>query len=257
MLRVRLKWFFNHYQQITNDTGIYNEELHGAPTYKTDGLITSNNADFIREPRFAAAYQKAAETQPWENFSLQWRTYVVCWFADQVKHLAGDFVECGVNTGAYAAAVINYTRLNATEKKFFLLDTFKGLDESLVSEEEKKAGISRYIHAYKDVYDQVVRTFSPFPNVRIIRGRVPDTLPQCTAEKICYLSIDMNCVEPEIAAIHYFWSKVVAGGVIILDDYGFPMHIHQKEAFDKFALEKGVTILSLPTGQGIIFKPDL
>jgi len=39
-----------------------------------------------------------------------------------------------------------------------------------------------------------------------------------------------------------------------LDDYGFNLHIEQKIAFDKFALDKGVQILQLPTGQGVIFK---
>ena len=82
-----------------------------------------------------------------------------------------------------------------------------------------------------------------------------ETLPLCKADKICYLSIDMNCVEPEIDAVNYFWDKLVNGAVIILDDYGFKLHIEQKKAFDKFAQEKNVPILQLPTGQGIIFKP--
>jgi hypothetical protein len=64
----------------------------------------------------------------------------------------------------------------------------------------------------------------------------------------------MNCVAPEIAAADFFWNKISVGGVMILDDYGFPQHINQKIAFDKFALEKKVEILCLPTGQGIIFK---
>jgi hypothetical protein len=63
----------------------------------------------------------------------------------------------------------------------------------------------------------------------------------------------MNCVAPEIAALEFFHPKMVKGGVIVLDDYGFPKHIHQKKAFDQFAVEKGISILALPTGQGIIF----
>ena len=84
---------------------------------------------------------------------------------------------------------------------------------------------------------------------------IPETLKECKAEKICYLSIDMNVVAPEIAAANFFWDKLVSGGVMILDDDGFPAHIEQKIAFDKFAAEKGVQILYLPTAQGIIFKP--
>ena len=43
----------------------------------------------------------------------------------------------------------------------------------------------------------------------------------------------MNITEPEIEAANYFWDKMVPGGVIILDDYGFTAHINQKHAFDE------------------------
>jgi O-methyltransferase len=256
----KVKWFFQHYRQIdyshklihVTEIGVPNIFL-GPITYATDSLVTSNNCDFITEPLFARAYAEAANTKPWEGFTLQWRTYIVCWFANMVKDMAGDFVECGVNTGAYSRAVIEYIDFNKTNKTFYLLDTFEGLDASLITEQEKRVGITDYLTHYKNVYDQVKETFKSF-NVRIIKGIVPYSLPECNTEKICYLSIDMNSVEPEIAAMNYFWDKVVKGGVVILDDYGFPMHINQKLAFDTFAREKGQTILCLPTGQGVIIK---
>ena len=34
-----------------------------------------------------------------------------------------------------------------------------------------------------------------------------------------------------------------------------PMPDELKQAFDKFASARGVRVLSLPTGQGLIFKP--
>jgi O-methyltransferase len=255
-LRVRILWFIRHFSEIRHDTGIFNEELHGPVTYRADGLITSSNADFISSPRFKSAYAAAEATRPWPDFRQQWRVYIVCWMAEHAALLDGDYVECGVNTGAYAAAIVEYLKFDRTrDKVFYLMDTFAGLDESLVTDAEKKAGITSYIGAYKDVYEQVKETFAPHQNVQLIRGRIPDTLSLCKAERVCFLSIDMNCVAPEIAAAEYFWEKIVPGGVIVLDDYGFPAHIHQKLAFDAFAATRGVNILALPTGQGIIFKP--
>jgi hypothetical protein len=67
----------------------------------------------------------------------------------------------------------------------------------------------------------------------------------------------MNCVQPEIAAMEYFWPKLVAGGVVIIDDYGFSGHEAQKTAADTFAESVGVKILSLPTGQGLMLKPTV
>jgi O-methyltransferase len=252
-LKIRLGWFIKNYHEITVGSTLLPRHLGDKVTYNTDGLVTSNNCDFIEEERFAKSYKLAAATNPWNNFTSQWRVYVVCWFADHVKNLEGDFVECGVNTGAFSRAIIEYVEFDKLNKTFYLLDTYEGLVEELVSAEEINEGIGGYFGTYKNVYEQVLETFKGLP-VKIVKGIVPDTLSECTTDKICYLSIDMNCVAPEIAALEYFWDKMVLGGVILLDDYGFPRHIHQKKAFDKFASDKNVAILSLPTGQGVIIK---
>jgi O-methyltransferase len=254
----KLRWFIKNYQRINSIEAKLKKELMsthylGPITYDTDSLTTSNNCDFIAEPRFAKAYQTAVDTKPWKGFTLQWRIYNVCWFADMVKNLEGDFVECGVNTGAYSRAIIDYIDFHKLNKTFYLLDTYEGLVPSMITDAEKKAGIEEYLTHYTNVYNQVVKTFAPF-NTKIIKGIVPGTLPECDAQKICYLSIDMNCVEPEIAAANYFWDKLVIGGVMILDDYGFSLHIEQKKAFDVFAEAHNQSILCLPTGQGIIIK---
>ena len=250
----KLNWFLKNYRELGGNKILIPNNFLGPVKFVADSVATSNNCDFLEEPRFKKAYQLAIATSPWKGFEMQWRTYVVCTLAEMVKHLEGDFVECGVNTGAYSRALIDYINFEATGKAFYLFDTYEGLVPDQITEEERKAGVGDYLSTYTNVYDQVVNTFAPF-NAKIIKGTVPQTLPACTAEKICYLSIDMNVVAPEIAAANYFWDKLVSGGVMILDDYGFPAHIAQKKAFDEFAKQKNVSLLYIPTGQAIIFKP--
>jgi hypothetical protein len=253
LLYSNLKWFCANYSKLNQYKKTEGAFMYGPIVYNTDGLATCLNCDFITDSKFQKAYSAAADTKPWDGFTLQWRVYIVCFFAEHVKSLNGDFVECGVNTGAYAKAIIQYTNFNDTGKMFHLLDTYNGLVSELVSQEEKDAGLENYLKQYKNVYEKVVETFKN-DKVNLIKGIVPETLPLCKTEKIAYLSIDMNCVEPEIMALEYFYEKVVSGGVIILDDYGFPQHKNQKMAHDQFAKRKAISILSLPTGQGIIFK---
>lgn len=250
---VKFFWVLRNYRKLNTNLKYKSTHYLGPVTYDTDSLTTSNNCDFMHEPKFAEAYNAALNTNPWGGFTLQWRTYIVCWLANHVKSLEGDFVECGVNTGAYSIAVVKYIEFQKLQKTFYLFDTFNGLDINQITENEKMAGIEKYIGNYKDVYEEVKNTFKDY-KVSVIKGLVPETLIHCTSKQICYLSIDMNVVEPEIAAFHYFWDKIVIGGVLILDDYGFPPHINQKIAFDKLAVEYNFSILSLPTGQGIIFK---
>lgn len=106
---------------------------------------------------------------------------------------------------------------------------------------------------YDECYEDVGRTFSGFL-VKIIRGVVPVTLPQITASKVAYVSLDMNCAAPELGAAEYLWLRMVHGAIMVLDDYGWLRHAATKKAFDQFAAQKGVPLLSLPTRQGIIVK---
>jgi O-methyltransferase len=177
---------------------------------------------------------------------------VCCWAARWAANKAGDFVECGVNKGGYSRAILHYVgSQNLRDRRFYLLDTFCGFPQ-----EDRALAVQTQLHRYKECYQEVVDTFRDFPNVVLVRGRVPDTLPQVKAERVSYLSLDMNCAEPEIAAAEFFWDRLVPGAVVVLDDYGLSHHYaRQKEAFDEFARRKNVPLLLLPTGQGLIFKP--
>jgi hypothetical protein len=225
-------------------------------TYANDLLYTQHNADFMKEPRFAESYRLCKEIggDLLKDYDIQWRIHVLCWAAEHAKHLEGDFVDCGVHTGFCPRAVIHYVDFNSLSKTYYLLDTFSGMDARYSSayemERHRKLGYDRK----QGLYEQVQKTFSGF-NVKIIKGPIPDTLPLVAADKVSFLSIDMNCVIPEVAALDFFWPKLVSGGLVILDDYGYPGCLEQKLAHDAFAKSKGVQILSLPTCQGLIIKP--
>ena len=65
----------------------------------------------------------------------------------------------------------------------------------------------------------------------------------------------MNNSYAEIEAIKFLFNKIVKGGIILLDDYAYgKSFILQKTSWDKFAKTKGIQILTLPTGQGLIIK---
>lgn len=233
------------------------ELTDGPLTYNEGGLASQHNCDFTADELFMRAYELGKGTGSWTGvwgtLESRWRAYVGCWAAAHAKQLDGDFVECGVNKGGMAMTVMHYVNFIALPKKFYLLDTFSGLVERLISPQENRFGIKP--GGYEECYDHVQRMFQDYPNVVIIRGPVPETLSRVPAEKAAYLSIGMNCVKPEIAAAEFFWDRLVRGAIMLLDDYGWALHIHQKHAFDQFALSKGVQVLSLPTGQGLILKP--
>jgi hypothetical protein len=211
---------------------------------------------FLSEPAFRNSYNLGAETGSWGiEPKNKWRVYVACWAAKNCLGLDGDFVECGTYKGGLARAVIQYVNFNTLNKRFYLFDTFEGFDKSQLSDLEIIHGINeQYSHYEKeDVYEQVKSLFED-DKVTVIKGTVPESLQKASISKVAFLSIDMNCAEPEVAAMHYFWDKLVPGALVVFDDYEWPQHEAQREALNNFAQEKNTQILPLPTGQGIILK---
>lgn len=171
------------------------EILNGRATYNQDGLISKHNCDFQMDPRFAKAYAAGAATGSWGQERIQWRAHIVTWAAQNGMRLDGDFVECGVNKGGMASVIREYTGIDRTSRRFWLLDTYNGLVDRHLTEGERRRGAKHW--AYEECFDSVKAKFAPFPNVLLVRGEIPGTLPQVTAQQIAYLGIDLNCTEPE------------------------------------------------------------
>lgn len=233
------------------------------PTYHQDALATNHWGAFVTDLKFQAAYQKAVRMGLAVDPRIEWRAHIACWAAVNGLKLGGAFVECGVNRGFLSRVITDYLGIKSLPR-FYLLDTYSGFSEKYLSQKQieglkawhAKSGRSGPWQAgmYEDCYDDVVRTFSDCPQVKIVRGVVPDTLQDVQANRIAYLSLDMNCSGPEIAALEYFWPKLVPGAYVVMDDYGWPGHEEQRDAFDDWAKRADVPLLSLPTGQGLLVK---
>jgi hypothetical protein len=258
---VRAAW--EHAQKLDAALQRFDRYFHSAD-YNFDSLLVFNkNVAFLRDDAFMKAYDRGAHSghklggkgDGSEDIHIEWRAHVACWAALRARHLQGSFVECGVNTGILSLTVCHYLDFNATGKDFFLFDTFCGIPEEQMAEEERAARLQENVDFYEECYERVARNFAPFPRAHLVRGMVPDTLTSVAIDKVCYLSIDMNIAAPEIAAMEFFWEKLVSGAAVILDDYGWAKYALQQQEHDRFARAKGVPILLLPTGQGLLIKP--
>src|SRR5262245_53132590 len=114
--------------------------------YNGDGFATVHNCDFTSDPKFAEAYRLGSATMTaFAGVDIRWRTFVCCWAAHQAKVLGGDFVECGVNTGAFSRAVMHYIDFDRMpDRLFYLLDTYAGIPPEQISAGERSRGIADY-----------------------------------------------------------------------------------------------------------------
>ena len=227
----------------------------GGLPWDSDGVSTVHTPVFEEDERFMRAYAAARATGSWGELDLGWRAHVIAWAGKQAASLPGDFIECGTNKGGYARLLAEWLDFGSMDKNFFLVDSYEGLREDLVSDEERALGAP--MDGYEPCYDAVCETFAPWDNARPVKGYVPEVLSSIDTEQVAFLSIDMNCAGPEVAAVEFFWDRLVPGAVIVLDDYCFGgYHVTQQRAFDAFAKARGVSLLALPTGQGVMIKQE-
>jgi hypothetical protein len=229
-------------------------------SYNGSGLRTfGKTADFEQDERFRRAHAvgwSCAGKKGRHIDDNRWITHVALWAASQAARLDGDFVECGVDTGMLSTAICDWLDFNALDRDFWLFDTYEGIPEAQMSPAER-AGIASWHNreAYEPCFARAQANFAPWPRCRLVRGMVPDSLAAFPADRrVAYLSIDMNIVLPEIAAIEFFWDRLVPGAIVLLDDYGWATHAAQKRAFDAFAAAHGTLMLSVPTGQGLLIR---
>jgi Macrocin-O-methyltransferase (TylF) len=230
--------------------------------YAQDGLISMHNHDFMNDESFVRAYASGLRALDGvADYSWHWRVHIGLWAATTAAHLPGDFIECGVNRGFMSSAIMERLDWDRQDRTFWLLDTFAGLDERFVTDGERRTGAlqknreklaSRF---YVSDPREIIAKLQTWRNTQVVVGPVPDTLPQVKSGSIAYLHLDMNCAVPEVAAVDYFWERLVPGAVVLFDDYAYLGFESQKVALDAFATRRGVSICSLPTGQGILIVP--
>jgi O-methyltransferase len=173
----------------------------------------------------------------------------LAWAATHALRVPGDFVECGVWRGFCSAVLADYLDFDRVEKTFYLYDTFAGIPAGYDSENHDAPALRE-----AGLYESVLERFSRYPNVRVVRGVVPDSFAVAVPERVAFLHLDMNSSKSEIAALEVLFDRLSPGGVLVFDDYGWLTYQAQQHAADAFAQSHGHRILELPTGQGLLIK---
>ena len=231
------------------------------PSYAQDGLLTVHDSSFRNEASFARAYSRGLAANEQIEFNWHWRFHVGLWAARCASRLPGDFVECGVNRGFLSSGIMEDLKWDTLGRTFWLLDTFSGIDTDGVSSEENDPGALERnkkhfeLGLYSSDLESIRANFAQWENTRIIVGAVPGTLASITSDQIAFASIDMNTAPPEVAAMEFLWPRLVTGAMVVLDDYAYHGYRNQKLAMDDFAARHNTSVLSLPTGQGLIVRP--
>jgi O-methyltransferase len=148
----------------------------------------------------------------------------LCSLARRVESekIPGDVVECGVCNGGTAAILAHFATRSKLGRTVWLLDSFQGMPEPTGND-----GESAREHVGKEVGDparvqEVLRLVGArMDRVRIVPGWFDVTFPTLSIPKIALLNIDADWYESVKLCLETFYDRVVPGGFISLDDYGY------------------------------------
>jgi len=229
-----------------------------------DRLLTlDKSAGFLADPAFQKALMQADSSTGANQYAspdgIAWRYNTLIWAARTCLALPGDFVECGVYRGDMTWMITQTVDLRGSNKKFYLYDTFAGLDpkypsESDAPEAQHFAQFSAGEYQVQDIEGHVRRRFQTMDYVVVTKGVVPDVLHRIAPDQIAFMHLDMNSPKAEAGALDMLFDRVSPGGIIVFDDYGWKQFEKQKDSADRFMAAHGQIIMEMPTGQGLMIK---
>lgn len=153
----------------------------------------------------------------------------------------------------------SYFIASAAEKlrvpiQHYCFDTFEGHAGSDVNnalEPRQKAG-----SFHNTSYEEVKEYLGEFSNITIFKGRFQDTCQPLDDTKFGFVHLDMDIYTPTIFALDYFEDKMLQGGVILLDDYGFISCPGIEKAATEFIFRAAGKYFGMPllTGQFVLVR---
>lgn len=219
-------------------------------TFEGDGFSTWHYSPFLEDVEFQKQYAKVAHT--WPGSDNRWRLWILTRSAAHCAPLDGSFAEFGVYRGGCTFMVLSESRPRP-RRSVFLFDTFAGIPSSSLTEKEESAGFGGRLAdvSMTEVHDRL----SPWSEqVRFVVGDVFETIPKTETGPLAFVHLDMNASAPTALALEYAWSRLVPGGMIVFDDYGWAQYSDQKKLIDDFFKDKKDGLIALPTGQALSVK---
>jgi O-methyltransferase len=177
------------------------------------------------------------------------RCYILASLAGYASRLQGDAAECGVYNGGTALLLCRV--LSGSGCCLYLFDSFQGLPEV---DPDKDRWFHAGQYAAGDV-ESVERLLADFDDIiEIRRGWIPETFAGLEDKSYVFAHIDVDLYRSALDCCAYFYPRLVPGGVLLFDEYGFADAQGEREAVDEFFDDKPESPITLPTGQAIVLK---
>lgn len=215
-------------RKLFDKTGIY---IGKRPTYK-------GKANFIIDGLNYGFSFPSANYTPWQgdaafmNIYNQIRNNTLvdiyrCYELWQLVHKVhglnpgAAILEVGVWRGGTAGIMSQRLSDLKSTATLYLADTFSGVAKAGANDSFYTGG--EHSDTSQQIVEDVLKNKSRYPHYKILKGIFPeDTANEIPAGEpfgLCHIDVDVYDSAKDI--LEWVWSKLIAGGVVVFDDYGF------------------------------------
>lgn len=210
------------------------------PEYK----FSEFGRSFLDDRDLLSIYEKFHGQTNWHSLDRKFFLRELLWLVDGVE---GDTAECGVFQGASSALICRHPL--EKPRRHHLFDSFEGL-----SQPHEIDGTHWRSNDLSCPEEQVKANLSDYDSVVFHKGWIPSRFPDVDDASFSFVHIDVDLYEPTLDSLHFFYSRLSPGGIILCDDYGFQTCPGARKAMDDFFKDKPESIIQSPSGQAFVIK---
>lgn len=219
----------------------------------------STLADTAVETRYLRATY-AAKTRP-VPIDRKFRHMKLVELLRSVFELEGDIAECGCFRGLSSWMIcetLNEENGGFDGTGFHIFDSFAGLSDPVAedqltveTEDGERLGDMMQPGMFACSEVDVRRNLAAFFAITYHPGWLPQSLEGQPERRYRFLHIDVDLYAPTLGALDYFYPRMVSGGLIVTDDYGWP---GARKAFDQFCARHDLQLEVLAGNQAVLRK---
>jgi len=209
--------------------------------------VPEDQKSWLQDDEFWRAYRRF---EPHNARSAE-RKFAVYQLVRSLDEVAGDTAECG----AFAGATSHFICAARATGWHHIFDSFAGLsspvEQDAVSTSETPAWQAGDLAS---PLESLRANLADFDRVAVYPGWIPERFAEVGDRRFCFVHIDVDLYQPTRDSLTFFYPRIVEGGMLVCDDYGYLNCPGAKRACDEFAASIPEPLVHLPTGQALIIK---